>query len=239
MTLWGLGAKMQEPEVLNAAMPPLFPLTNPTPSGTVEDILDKPVTEVFFVAFRNEVYARFAEIEKFIDIQKQQEGAKLRDTALDIPKEIKIGRKTYQLHRLPAGYRILMMQKLQKIAELIPKQEPPPIERLVECLRMKNEKTPEQLAQELLEVTRQPGLLARIAPYVPEIFDAMLEVIQLAIQAGQGKPTFENGVLKNPVVDLDTLRWECNDIEGIFNDIIGANIPIFFTIQSVQRTLAV
>ncbi len=225
----------EEPEVIK----------DPILAGEGEDISftdasKRPLPEHIFVAFRNEVQEHFEKIDTFLEVQKAQENAGMRDVALDIPKDIKVGRRTFKLHRLPAGYRVLMMQRLQQIAELVPRAESPPIEKLAELLVNKDEKAPEQLAQDLIETTRQPGLLSRIMPSVPAIFDLMLEVVQLAFQAGRGKPEFDdNGKLKEPTIDIDVLRWDCADIEGIFNDIISMNIPIFFTIQTVGKSLSV
>jgi len=244
-----------KPEILTNPLPPGGSSIPPDrPYGETEedeDVLDRPVTEVFFRAFRNEFEAKFAEIEKFLDALKQQENAKLRDTALDVPQEIKIGKKKYQLNRLPAGYRVLMINKLQQIADLIPKPEPAPVETLAQILaewnaapssaQDKDKQEPAELANQLLEATQQPGLLAQITGQSQEIFQLICQTIQLAIQAGRGKPDIdpETGAIKNAIIDLETLEWECDGIEEIFTSIIEMNLPIFFTIQSVQRSLMV
>ena len=118
---------------------------------------------------------------------RQQENAKIRDVALDIPKEIKVGKRKLKLHHLPIGYRQEMMTRLQKIADLVPKQEEVPVEQLAGLLKglfeSKDFDSPDELAKDLLGIVRQPGMLGNIMPNVPEIFDTMLEVIQLALQA--------------------------------------------------------
>ena len=89
-------------------------------------------------------------------------------------------------------------------------------------------------------VISRPGILAQLMPSVPRIFDLTVEVIQLALQSGHGKPEFDDkGNLKNPVIDIDTLKWECNDIEDVFGDIMKMNLPFFSIIQSVQSALAI
>lgn len=222
---------MQQPEIL----------TDPKVSADEDDgidSLDRPVQEVMFIGFKNEVTERFDKIEKFIDILKDKENTQIQKSALNVPSDIEIGDNTYKLYGIPPGYRRLMLEKLQKIAELVPKPQNPTRSELADLLQDKDSQTADELAQALLESVSQPNLLSRLMPNTPTIFDLMCEVIQLAFQANEGKPKFKDGELVNPVITIDEIMWGLSDIEGLFNKITETILPIFFTITSVQRALA-
>jgi len=227
--LGDMEAKMESPEILDDPI---------IPEKDQMDSAKRPVTQIMFTGRMNQVDKQLKEIEEFLDVLKDKEKAHVRNTAFDVPTEIDIGDKTYQLHRLPAGYRLLMTAKLKKIAKIVPERTELPADKITKLLQQSKEKNPEELAKELLSQSRDSSWLAKVSEKEPQIFDLMLETIQLALQA-PGKPEFDDkGQLKNPKIDIETLRWHC-DLENVFNSIVNMNMAVFFTVQSVQRALAI
>jgi hypothetical protein len=226
---------------------------NPVPAssgdGAGVDALDRPMTEVGFVAFRNQVNERLGKMEAFIDGQMARDNAALRDTALDVPKMIEIGGKEYELRRLPAGYRRLMMEKLASISKLVPDAEPVRVEQVAALLKQWYESieggTPQEdvnfhtVIGEIVALFQRPGLLGKISSHVPAIFKLMCEVIQLALQVQKGRPVIQRGVLQDAVLSIEEVEWGLEDIDGVFSSIIEMNIPIFFTIRSLHQSLRV